>query len=1564
MVPLILALSLAPPARAGRITVDPHGSGDFTTVQDAIDAAGHGDFIALQPGIYDPFLARSGLWAGPVVGLGGPDAVQIDGTGVSATVQNAANRELRLEGMRIQGGTYGVYVYNAAGVELFNVELWSQTYGLYAYNAVVEANGLTVQDASSYGLYLHSTATTLSHVTLATTYGAYLYNSTVSLDHALASGTLVESCSSTSGTLSHALQASGTLPGCLTVSSVYAGFDPGFVDHSDDGDPSNDDLALAATSLAVDAGTCTDRDGTACDLGATGGPVGSATDSDADGLPDWWEAAWGMDPATDDNLDDDDGDGLDALGEYLFGTDPTNADTDGDGVDDQTELEHAFDPLMDMDQTPFATALPGPAVLVGETATVDASRSVDPVGQPLTYSWRFVSKPAASALTNADLIGDVEVSFRPDVAGPYQVELSVDDGRWTATETAIVLAFDGAQVRIPQDFESWEMIEDDVMPGTTVIFDAGTWAVSVLPDLDRITLQGAGRDATVLELGFGYLAGRTLTLRDVTLQGDSDALRLRSDAVLLMDGVGLDGGVRAIDARESTVVGHDVVLTGTSPLSVQYGSLWLGNGWIQGGANVYFESAAGLTGVVVHQGPLQSSGAAVDLNHVTLLDPGAETALWASDSWGRATHLAVDDAAIAFATGSVLVDHVWLGPGVDDVGTPPFRSVRDTRALGPDGTPAAGSSAWDGGDWRQQDQDGTAPDLGATGGPTPYRRDHGLTDPWQDQDSDGVPHVLERVLGTRDDATDSDGDGVGDWFELVDQTNPGDPTDHHPTLQTWPVRTPPSATPVLVNPGWTDDPDGEACTLEWDDGTAPGKRQVPIDQPGTILLDWTLRCGPGASHGTIEIHVEETVRVPDDVATLQQALDQRLPHHTIELAEGAYSLDLTTDTPLALQGQGHVVIEGSLQVDAAGALRDVDWVGPVRLEQAALNRVVVLGELEIGDGLVRNVLVDDGDLSVLGPTTSVANVTVDGDLSGPLLNLRSSAVTGALRVGDLSPVAVSQGVGPAHFIAYDPDPEAAILEPWPGSELWDSGSQQDALRDVDGSREDRGWTGGPAARPVDADADGLNDRWEGLYGVDDPLQDPDGDTLTNAQEFALGTDPTSWDTDGDRLSDHADPNPLVAGTAGLVAVLSVDDRVPRRGQQVWADALASTDPAYAIDGWTWTLDAPPGSAAVLIEDGPRVRFTPDVAGTYGLDLRVHTTDGAHADDSVIVRTRSVIQVTHADDLAQMIEDAPEGSVLELEEGAWSQILSIDKDLVLVGAAGATGTTLEAPANLPVLTVNGGAWVRLEGLTVRGADEAAALAVSNATVELRQSRVIAENLAMTISGGQVLATSSMLAGHQVAWVYQGSFTGTNVVLVPAEPFTSTPAVVLESASVHLAQSVVQWPQGIAPLQCYALPCDGSLSDTLATPEWLESQWIQAQLRVQDADPMFLAPPDTTLKPGVADYRLQSQSPGVDAGSAFDPDPDGTPADLGVYGGRWADWVDIDNDRDGYTNLEGDCDDFDPTLIPDLLGQRCVSTEGACDGCASGRRPALPVWMALALAVTVLRRRSRQSFTHPG
>ncbi len=65
------------------------------------------------------------------------------------------------------------------------------------------------------------------------------------------------------------------------------------------------------------------------------GPV--CVDWDADGMPDDWEIAHGLNPWVDDADIDSDGDGLSNIEEYERSTDPFNPDSDGDGILDGDE---------------------------------------------------------------------------------------------------------------------------------------------------------------------------------------------------------------------------------------------------------------------------------------------------------------------------------------------------------------------------------------------------------------------------------------------------------------------------------------------------------------------------------------------------------------------------------------------------------------------------------------------------------------------------------------------------------------------------------------------------------------------------------------------------------------------------------------------------------------------------------------------------------------------------------------------------------------------------------------------------------------------------------------------------------------------------------------------------------------------------------------------------------------------------------------------------------------------------------------------------------------------------
>ena len=82
----------------------------------------------------------------------------------------------------------------------------------------------------------------------------------------------------------------------------------------------------------------------------------------------------------------------------------------------------------------------------------------------------------------------------------------------------------------------------------------------------------------------------------------------------------------------------------------------------------------------------------------------------------------------------------------------------------------------------------------------------------------------------------------------------------------------------------------------------------------------------------------------------------------------------------------------------------------------------------------------------------------------------------------------------------------------------------------------------------------------------------------------------------------------------------------------------------------------------------------------------------------------------------------------------------------------------------------------------------------------------------------------------------------------------------------------------------------------------------------------------------DLHLAAGSPCIDAGDAARFDADGTRADMGAYGGaNGAGWGDVDQDVDGYTVEEGDCDDTDSDVHPGAF-DGCDDIDQDCDGTA--------------------------------
>jgi hypothetical protein len=115
-------------------------------------------------------------------------------------------------------------------------------------------------------------------------------------------------------------------------------------------------------------------------------------------------------------------------------------------------------------QAPAANAGSNQSVTVGGTVSLDGSGSSDADGDALTYQWTLSTVPTGS---NARLQNDTTVaaSFVPDVAGTYQVQLTVSDGHGGSNSATVQVQAAAAAQPLPAAYAGADQM---VTPGESV----------------------------------------------------------------------------------------------------------------------------------------------------------------------------------------------------------------------------------------------------------------------------------------------------------------------------------------------------------------------------------------------------------------------------------------------------------------------------------------------------------------------------------------------------------------------------------------------------------------------------------------------------------------------------------------------------------------------------------------------------------------------------------------------------------------------------------------------------------------------------------------------------------------------------------------------------------------------------------------------------------------------------------------------------------------------------------------------------------------------------------------
>ncbi len=93
------------------------------------------------------------------------------------------------------------------------------------------------------------------------------------------------------------------------------------------------------------------------------------------------------------------------------------------------------------DLPPLANAGAAQLVAVGNTVQLNAAASSDPGGDPLTYSWSWLSVPAGSAAALSSATA-VNPTFVADLAGTYVVQLAVSDTHGNSSLATVEVATD------------------------------------------------------------------------------------------------------------------------------------------------------------------------------------------------------------------------------------------------------------------------------------------------------------------------------------------------------------------------------------------------------------------------------------------------------------------------------------------------------------------------------------------------------------------------------------------------------------------------------------------------------------------------------------------------------------------------------------------------------------------------------------------------------------------------------------------------------------------------------------------------------------------------------------------------------------------------------------------------------------------------------------------------------------------------------------------------------------------------------------------------------------------
>ncbi len=187
-----------------------------------------------------------------------------------------------------------------------------------------------------------------------------------------------------------------------------------------------------------------------------------------------------------------------------------------------------------LNTVPTADAGPDQTRLVGQTATLDGSGSSDADGDPLTFSWSFVSRPALSSSELSDA-ASVSPRFTIDAPGDYVIQLVVNDGDADSEPDTVVVSTDNSppvadagpdQTRLVTETATLDGSGSSDVDGDPLTF---SWSFVSIPGGSAAALNGADTVSPrfTIDVPGDYVV--QLVVNDDTVDSEPDTVVVSTD---------------------------------------------------------------------------------------------------------------------------------------------------------------------------------------------------------------------------------------------------------------------------------------------------------------------------------------------------------------------------------------------------------------------------------------------------------------------------------------------------------------------------------------------------------------------------------------------------------------------------------------------------------------------------------------------------------------------------------------------------------------------------------------------------------------------------------------------------------------------------------------------------------------------------------------------------------------------------------------------------------------------------------------------------------------------------